>query len=168
MNRKIRRLIMSIVIAISVVLVSIPIWSMANGNEIGLLANSYGELKISTKVGEFEPLIIISDEMAFEQINSTTISFKNRNGYKKDFNLYILVDKKSTVPYEYIRVSINDKIYNLSTLEVEEDEYNYYFKLESKSLEAYKDENIEARIWLSTDSQNLTPESLLITNFITK
>lgn len=168
MNRRIRRLIISIVIAISVVLVSIPIWSIANGNRIGILANSYGELKISTRVGAFESLLVVGDEKAFEIINPTTISFKNRNGYKKDFDLYLLIDKKSTVPYEYIRVSINDTIYSLSELEVESDEYNYYFKLESRSLDAYKDEDVNARIWINNNSEGLTSESSLITNFITK
>lgn len=168
MNRAVKSLILAFVIAISIVLVSIPVWRISKGRNIGLIANSYGELPISVKVGKFESLIVIDDELVKDVITPTKITLRNRNGFEKNYSLYLLVEKKSSISYELLKLSINDTIYNLSEIEKSEDEENYYFKLIESSLKEYSEEEYDAKIWIKSNAQNLDGSSTLTANFIIK
>lgn len=168
MNRKIGVLLLSIIICISVIVISIPFWMTVNGETISLLAEVNGDLKPSLIFGDFESLKVVDDENAIESINPTTIYIKNQNGHVREYDLYLSINKESTINYQYIRISINDTIYNLSTINMEEIEDNYYFKLYSGVLESYQSEELAARIWLSTDIDELAAESSVTINFVTK
>lgn len=168
MNRGVKSLILAFVISVSIVLVSIPVWRVSKGRNVGLIANSYGELPISVKVGKFESLIVIDDELVKDVITPTKITLRNRNGFEKNYSLYLLVEKKSSISYELLKLSINDTIYNLSEIEKSEDEENYYFKLIDSNLKEYSEEEYEAKIWIKSDAQNLDGSSSLTANFIIK
>lgn len=168
MQKGVRKIVISLVFAISIILVSYPMWRLASGEKVGVLANSYGELPLSVDIGSFEPLVIVDDEMSGRVINDTDISIRNRNGFDKKENLYILVEKVSTIPYQFIRVAIDDKVYSLSEIEVEEDEIGYYFFLKEVDLKAYENETYKTRIWLSQETDGVDPSATLVTNFITK
>lgn len=168
MNRAVKSLILAFVISVSIVLVSIPVWRVSKGRNVGLIANSYGELPISVKVGKFESLIVIDDELVKDVITPTKITLRNRNGFEKNYSLYLLVEKKSSISYELLKLSINNTIYNLSEIEKSEDEENYYFKLIDSNLKEYSEEEYEAKIWIKSDAQNLDGSSSLTANFIIK
>ncbi len=168
MKKDIRKIIISLVFAVSLILISYPIWRFASGEKIGILANSYGELPLNINIGTFEPLVIVDDEMSNTVINDTDISIKNRNGFNKKAKLYMVVEKTSTIPYQYLRLAINNEIYRLNEIAIEEDENGYYFYLSEIEIEAYKEENLKARIWLSQETDGVSPEATLVTNFITK
>lgn len=168
MDKSVRKIVISLVFAISIILVSYPIWRFASGEKVGILANSYGELPLSIDVGSFEPLVIVDDEMSKTVINDTDIFIKNRNGFDKKENLYILVEKVSTIPYQFIRVAIDDEVYSLDKLAVEEDENSYYFFLKEVEVKAYEETNLKTRIWLSQETNGVDPSATLVTNFITK
>lgn len=168
MQKSTRRIVVSLVCAISLILISYPIWRYASGSKVGILANSYGELPLNIDMGTFEPLVIVDDSMSGTVINDTDISIKNRNGFDKKTNLYIIVEKISTIPYQFIRVAIDDEIYRLNEIEVEEDEKNYYFYLNEIEIKAYEDKILKARIWLSQDTDGVDPSATLVTNFVTK
>lgn len=168
MQKSTRKIVISLICAISLILVSYPIWRYASGSKVGILANSYGELPLSIDMGTFESLVIVDDEMSGSVINDTDISIKNRNGYNKKANLYIIVEKISTIPYQFIRVAIDDEVYHLNELAFEEDENNYYFPLKEIEVKAYEDKTFKARIWLSQETAGVDPKATLVTNFITK
>lgn len=168
MQKSTRKIVISLVCAISLILISYPIWRYASGSKVGILANSYGDLPLSIDMGTFEPLVIVDDEMSGTVINDTNISIKNRNGYDKKTNLYILVEKISTIPYQFIRVAIDDEVYRLNELDLEEDENNYYFYLKEVEIKAYEDQNLKVRIWLSQETEGVDPTATLVTNFVTK
>lgn len=168
MKKEIRRIIISIIFAVSLILISYPLWRYASGEKIGVLANSYGELPISISIGTFEPLVIVDDEMSSMVINDTDIAIKNRNGYKKSSKIYMVVEKVSTIPYEYLRLAIDKEIYHLNEIELEEDENNYYFYLKDLEIDAYEELNLKARIWLSQETNGVDPSATLVTNFIIK
>lgn len=168
MNRSVKSLVVSILITISIVLVSIPLWRVAQGKDIGSIANNYSDLPITVKVGNFDSLLVVDNEEALSLINPTTIVLRNRNGYKRNDVLYFLVEKKSTIPYSYLRVSINDNIYDISSCEMSEDNENYYFKLEDVEIDAYKTIDMQARIWIDVNVSGLDSKSTLVTNFIVK
>lgn len=168
MQKNVRKTIISLIFAISLILISYPIWRFASGAKVGILANSYGELPLNIDIGSFESLVIVDDEMSGTVINDTDIFIKNRNGYTKKNDLYIVVEKISTIPYQFIRVAIDDEVYRLNEIEVEEDENNYYFYLKEVEIKAYEDLDLKARIWLSQETDGVDPTAILVTNFITK
>ena len=168
MERSINRLIISVTITTLLFFISIPLWNYSVAKRSAILASSYGDLAISVNIGSFAPLVAIEDYRAFDYIKSTPISFRNRNGFKKDFELLLLVSKDSTIDYKYIKLAIGEKIYHVKSLEMLEDDDNYYFVINNYSLEAYSEDSIEVRIWIDENIQGSISDKSLTTNFITR
>lgn len=168
MDKSVKKLIASVIITTILVIVSVPLWNYSSGRKGSILANSFGDLRIAVEIGKFEPLIMVEDERAMELIAPTDINLRNRNDETKKYELLLLVDKKSTISYEYLRVSLDKEIYNINELEMFEDNDNYYFLLVEEKLEAYSSTTKQARIWLDEDTKNLTETAFLTANFITR
>lgn len=168
MERSINRLIISVVITTLLFFISIPLWNYSVAKRSAILASSYGDLAISINIGNFDPLVAIEDYRAFDYIKPTPISFRNRNSFKKDFELLLLVSKDSTIDYKDLKIAIGEKIYHVKSLEMLEDNDNYYFIINNYSLDAYSEDSIEARIWLDENTQGNITEKTLTTNFITR
>lgn len=168
MERSINRLIISVTITTLLFFISIPLWNYSVAKRSAILASSYGDLAISVNIGTFDPLVAIEDYRAFDYIQPTKISFRNRNGFQKKFDLLLLVSKDSTVDYKDIKLAIGEKIYHVKSLEMLEDEDNYYFIINNYSLEAYSEDSIEARIWLDENTHAPLSNKSLTTNFITR
>ena len=168
MDKSIRRLFISIIITFILVFASIPLWNYSSGKKGAILAETYKDLTVSVEIGKFPQMIIIEDARAFKYIEPTNISLRNKNDESKECELLMLVDKKSTINYEYLRVSIGDKIYKLTDLVKIEDKDNYYFILEKYNIEPYKDIKLKVRIWISENVKDIDENSSLITNFITR
>lgn len=166
MKKSVKYIVFSLVIAISAIIVSIPFWNFANNKRIGFFNEGYMNLPIVTRIGKFPSLVIADNESVFNVVEPTEIVLKNRNGFKQDNKLYLLVEKKSTIPTNYLRVSINDTIYNINELSLEEDENNYYFYLLNIETEAYEEVTEDARIWLSTETEGIESTSTLVANFV--
>lgn len=168
MEKSINRLIMSVFITTLLFFISIPLWNYSVAKRSAILANEYGDLAISVNMGYFDQLVAIEDYRAFEYIKPTEVSFRNRNGFKKDFELLLLVSKDSTISYEDLKVAIGEKIYNIKSVEMLEDNDNYYFILNKYSLDAYSEDSIEVRIWLDENIKVSPNDKSLTTNFITR
>lgn len=164
MNLSIRRLVISIVIVCSILIVSIPFWGYSQSSKISVLADARTELPFISKLGAFEQLAIIDDSKAMETVTPAELIVRNRNGYEKTGKIYFLVEKSSTISYEYLIVSLNNRIYKLKDIELEEDEEYYYFYLGDIKLDAYTEESMMVRIWLSKDTKDIKSGSKLITN----
>lgn len=168
MDKSIKKIVISVILTVLLVLVSVPLWNYSASKKGAILAGSYADLSIAVEVGKIDSLIIIEDSRAFSYIMPTEVSLRNRNEYEKEYELLFLVDKKSTISYEYIKVSVGDKIYNINELDMIEDKDNYYFILESSKLAAYSEEVKWVRIWLSEELENISEDAILSTNFITR
>lgn len=168
MEHSINRLILSVTITTLLFFISIPLWNYSVAKRSAILASEYGDLAISVNMESFDQLVAIEDYRAFEYIRPTKISFRNRNGFKKDFELLLLVSKDSTISYQDLKVSIGEKIYNIKSVEMLEDSENYYFILNNYSLEAYSEDSINVRIWLDENIQVSPSDKSLTTNFITR
>ncbi|MCH5167591.1 MAG: hypothetical protein J1F35_06870 [Erysipelotrichales bacterium] len=166
MKNRVRYLVFSIIVVCSVLIVSIPFWSFAGGSKLSVLFNARYDLPIAYKTGVYESLVISDDVDANKLVNPTEMIVKNRNGFNKSGKIFTLVEKRSSIPYEYLRVSINDEIYKLNELKVEEDENYYYFYLKDIEMEAYKEDKLDTRIWLSKDAKDVSSTSTLITNMV--
>lgn len=168
MDKSIKSLILSVVLTIIIVAISVPLWNYNGMKKGALLANNYGDLEISVNIGKFADLIVIEENRAFDNITPTIISLRNQNDTKRQFEVLFLVNKKSTISYKDLYVSLGDNIYDLNKVVMLEDSENYYFVLESHSLDAYKEEELETRIWIDDDIEKLSDDSSLTTNFITR
>lgn len=166
MKRSIKYIILSIVLAISVIVVTIPFWNFANNKRIGFFNEGYMNLPIVTNIGKFPSLVIADNESALKMIEQTEIVLKNRNGVKQNNRLYLLVEKRSTIPTKFIKVSINDVIYSIKDITLEEDTDNYYFYLTDVETNAYEEVSVNARIWLSEETEQIESDSALVANFV--
>lgn len=168
MKRSRKIIIISFIIILSISIVISPLLSFAKGNKIGLLANYYEELEVELTKGTFEPLLIIDDNEAFSKITPTVIVYNNPNGFEKQVNLIMTINKNSTINYNNLVVSVNDNILHLSDLIIDYDEFYYYFNLGTKSITAYSKNQDYIRIWVKKDTLGLTEESEITFNFLTK
>ena len=168
MKRSVKYLLFSLIIAISVIIVSVPFWNFANNKRIGFFFLGYTNLPIVTRIGKFPSLVLADDNSAINLIEPTEILLKNRNGHRLNNKLYLLVEKKSTISTEFIKVSINDQIYNIKDISKEEDTYNYYFYLNDFETNSYEEMSLTARIWLSNETNNIESTSTLIANFVVR
>ena len=168
MKRSVKYLLFSLIIAISVIIVSVPFWNFANNKRIGFFNEGYTNLPIVPRIGKFPSLVIADDNSAINLIEPTEILLKNRNGHRLNNKLYLLVEKKSTISTEFIKVSINDQIYNIKDISKEEDTYNYYFYLNDFETNSYEEMSLTARIWLSNETNNIESTSTLIANFVVR
>lgn len=166
MKRSIKYIILSIVLAISVIVVTIPFWNFANNKRIGFFNEGYMNLPIVTNIGKFPSLVIADNESALKMIEQTEIVLKNRNGVKQKNRLYLLVEKRSTIPTKFIKVSINDVIYSIKDITLEEDTDNYYFYLTNVETNAYEEVSVNTRIWLSEETEQIESDSALVANFV--
>lgn len=166
MKRSIKYIILSIVLAISVIVVTIPFWNFANNKRIGFFNEGYMNLPIVTNIGKFPSLVIADNESALKMIEQTEIVLKNRNGVKQNNRLYLLVEKRSTIPTKFIKVSINDVIYSIKDITLEEDTDNYYFYLTNVETNAYEEVSVNTRIWLSEETEQIESDSALVANFV--
>lgn len=167
MEKDIKKLIISVILTTALFFISIPLWNYSSHHKGVILASGYGDLAISIDIGDFKTLVAIEDERALEYIEPTSISFRNRNSYAKEYDILFLVSKNSTINYKDIKVSLDGNIYALNKIEVMEDDTNYYFLLKKDGLDAYSQKNVDARIWLDEDTK-ITDNMSLTSNFITR
>lgn len=168
MKKSSKYLILTVIVAISVIVVTVPFWNFTHNKRIGFFNEGYTKLPVVTKIGKFPSLVIADEASAMSIIEPTEIVLKNRNGFSELNNLYLLVEKRSTIPNNYIRVSLDDTIYKINEIEIEEDNDNYYFYLKSIETDAYEEVSLNARIWLSEETNNVASDSTLVTNFIVR
>lgn len=163
-----KKIFIGIVILISIAIVSMPLYNLANGKKIGLLANHYTELPIELTKGEFYPLKIIDNSEAFDKVLPTNLCITNNNGFDKKYDLLLTINKESNIDYNNIVISLNTNIMYLSNVPMKYDEKYYYFTIDSKEAKAYSKNLDYFRIWLKKDSINLDKNSSLKINFIIK
>ena len=87
---------------------------------------------------------------------------------KKEYNLYFYVDKSTTIDRNFLRVSIGNDIYKLKEMDCTETNDGYYYLVHESTIEAYTNEDLEARIWLTQEGASLGDDAKLVTNFVSK
>lgn len=167
MDKNIRYIIASVIVTVAIVLISLPLW-INNNDRDELIARGYEDLPIAVSIEEFSPLVIIEDSRAFANIEPTKVTYRNRNGFAKDAEIVLLYDKTSTIPYQYLKVSLGEEIITLRDVNYEEDADNYYFSLTKKNIAAYSDEVFMVRLWLNENIVDVDEDDVIITNFIAR
>lgn len=163
-----KKIFIGIVIIISILTVSMPLYNLVKGNKVSLLASYYTEQPIELTKGDFSSLRIIDNFEAFEKVTPTKLVYKNKNGFDKTFDLVLTINKESNIDFNNIVISLNTDIKYLSDVSMEYDENYYYFTVASKELKAYSESGDYFRMWLKKDSIDLDRNSSIKINFIIK
>lgn len=168
MDNSIKRLVLSIFITICLVIVSIPLWGFTSGKNGTVIASAYNDMEIDVYISDIPRLAIYSDDLGLTKAKATKLSLRNQNRFEKNTTLTFYLDKNSTVDYKYLRVSLNDNIYDLSKIEPVEKEDGYYFVLLNTDIKEYTTIEYDLRIWINNKVTNLSEKSFITSNFYTR
>lgn len=157
-----------LVILISVSIIITPLFNLARGRRIGLLANYYHEQPIEIKKGNFSSLRIIDDVNALNVVEPTDVVLINKNGFDKTFDLIFTISKDSTINYNNLVICLDNNIKHLSDMIIDYDENYYYFNMGPIVVEAYSEDTHQFRMWMKENAVKLQNNSSLTINFITK
>jgi len=81
----VRGSIVSIVIAILVIALSIPLWNLSEGKVGASIASSYADMDISVSFDGFADLLVIDDSKS-NMVDDTVVSLRNPSGSDKKYD----------------------------------------------------------------------------------
>ena len=168
MEKNAKYIIIRMLIVLVLCIASIPIWFNKNNSLSGVMALNLNNDTVTVDIDHFKSLIVIDDEQAKDIIEPIDVKLTNHNNMTESINLVFLVSKTSSIDYHYIRVSLDDKIYNISNMNKYEDADNYYFVLENVIMDASSTITYKARIWVNDSVGKLPNTSSVTANFIVK
>ena len=148
----IKKTIMEIIVSVLVVIISIPIWNRLGENH--KLIYTYSNISVVLDFNGFD-LLTNSDENNYKTLKPTNVSIRNVTDNNKNYKLYYTYSKKSTIDYDTLFISLDDKIYSLKDINYIEDSDYYYFLLESNDIDSYTTLNKDSRIWTKADDGSL-------------
>lgn len=171
-NKNIIRLIVEIIITISLVFISIPVWNNINNN------TSYASMADYYNTGSYEKLSIYkiqdmdtktmiptSDNEALKK-QGTIIAIRNGSNYNISYNLYLKISKNSTINKNNLKISVNDKIYNLSKLYKKDNDKYYFYILDNNTVKKNMGNKYDIKLWLNETTGNNEQGKLLIYDFM--
>jgi len=127
-----------------------PILVEANMKETENIMKYANNLTMSIKESDNYYLYPMTDEYAQNNLENNVIEIVNLDKKEKEYNLYLKVDKSSTMNIDSLKFSFNGNITKLNDLyEYEDDNYNYY-KINDNKIE--NKDYINYIFWLDADS----------------
>lgn len=168
MKKEIRGYIFGILFEVLVIIISIPIWTFAENkvkanNQIGL----YDDIPISLMIDDF-PELTIQDNDDLSNLNTGHLKLRNQNGFKKNYKLYYLYGKSSTISKDNIKLAINGKVYSLKDMKYDDKDDYYYYLIDEGSLKAYEDGETKINIWVTSDNLDYSGDLQIVSNFTTR
>ncbi|HOB25867.1 MAG TPA: hypothetical protein PKG93_01810 [Bacilli bacterium] len=161
----VRGSIVSIVIAILVIALSIPLWNLSEGKVGASIASSYADMDISVSFDGFADLLVIDDSKS-NMVDDTVVSLRNPSGSDKKYDFAFAYPKDSTMDYSNIRINYNGTIYNLGEMNyIEKDNY-YLFVIDSNTLTSYTNKDYKLKVYLNNDNNKLDYSSSLTATFV--
>lgn len=170
-NRRIMKIIFEMIITISIVGISIPVWNNSIGNtSYAKIADyyssgSYKKLNIEKlqdmKLNNIAPM---EDKKALNQ-EGTIIKITNGSNYNVSYKFYMKIDKDSTIDPETLKVSINNEIYYLQDKYTKETKNNYYYLLDNNEIQN-NSEIYDIKLWISSETGNEMQNKTLAYDFV--
>lgn len=167
MDKGIIKLFFKVIFIIVLVMLSVPIWNYSISKKNDVIANNSQMSKVKIELGKFEPLLIMDDK-DYLIAAPTEVVIQNVGEAVAEFDYVFLIDKKSNINLDLINVSLDDKIYHLREVGKTEDDDNYYYVLERKTLDGNEKKTLNMRIWLSKSDEVIDMSSTLTMNVIIK
>lgn len=154
-NKIIHIKIMEIMMVVVFVIGSYFIWSSLNQSELfQLLENtslptSYAYIEVLNE-NQYN-MYPIEDEEAMKNLMPNTIQMVNNTYFDTLYSLGIRVRKTSTLDYQNLKLSMQNKVSYLKDFYVAEDNIYYYFLLEEGNIQA-STISYDIKIWLDVES----------------
>lgn len=123
---------------------------------------TFTSLKIENQMNY--PLYPISEKEALNKLEPTKIVVENNSLTEENFWIVLKISKNTTLDYHYLNMAIEDKIYSLNNLTMEEDSENYKFFILKDVLKGNKKE-YNLKIWLDETAGNDMQNKVLISSF---
>jgi len=166
-NKMIRRTILEIVLVISFVIISIPIWNSFNLEKYASIAMYYDNIKYNyLEVSDYSDYVLyqVNDNEAKEVIKPITLSIKNDSNIQETYALWIVVSKTSTLEVSAVKISVENNVKLLSDLENYEDEDNYYFLLTEGNMVS-KELAKDIQLWIDINYNDIITDKYLSFDF---
>jgi len=155
-NKMIRGTILEIALVISFVFLSIPLWQSFNLNKYASVAYYYDNINYTNlEVSDFSDYILYqtTDELAVEHIKPISINLINDTNTTENYSLWIVINKSSTLDYNYLKINYNGKVSHLNEYKTVENAEYYYILLSEDTITA-ENINFELQIWIDNTIEN--------------
>lgn len=164
LNKLIRKKIFEIIFIVIFLIGSEPIWEKVHketelSSTIALNGSSY--LEIDNPINYL--MRPMSDEKAINYLKPCHITIKNALKDDADYTLTLKVSKDSTMDLNNIHILINDKVYNLTSLNKENETDNVYYILAQDNLK--ENNEYDVIFWLKENAYGTSSNQKLIFNF---
>lgn len=167
MDENLRPLIINIILTLLLVFVSIPLWNSSGSEKLLRVATAFDNLDIAMTIKNFQDIGIIYEKDEWSELEPTEIYLRNQNSYAKSCDLIMKISKDSTLDYENIYIAIDNKVYHLSELKVNENQNNCYYRLSTLDFSSYTDRRVFLRLWLEGNPNSDIDDLKLLADFIT-
>lgn len=151
----IRSTILEIALVISGVFLSIPLWQSFNLDEYETVAMQYDNMSYTDfEISDLSDYTLYqtSDDLAIKHLKTININMNNNSNTKENYNLWMIVDKDSTLDYNYLKINYNNEISYLNEHKTIEDEKYFYILLDEGSIIA-NNINTELQIWIDSGTK---------------
>lgn len=155
------KFILHVVEVLTVLIISFFVWSNNHSDISANIAASYKNRSISTTFDGFKLLTNI-DGNNYESIDAEKLYLRNISDTESNYKLYYVYSTTSTVNYKTLKLSLDDKIYDLSDMSYEVEGEYFLFYLTEGTIDPYTTIEYDARVWTTSFEGSLT------SNFITK
>ena len=155
-NKLIYGKIIEISVLIAIILVSFPLWKKLDIKDYLSTAAFYEEAQYSYLEIENYPIDLmypISTIYAIKNLQPTIIKVKNETLTQEDYTLTLKIAKDSSLDYNCLNISLNNKVKSLKETLISEDEENFYFSLASDTIIG-EEKEYKFLIWMDEKTGN--------------
>lgn len=120
--------------------------------------------KVEVSVGELPTILKkFTEEEALASVRPTVVSVSNNNDESAEFELYVTIDKKSTIDYNFLRVNFDGVTCDLSQLHSYDLGSKLYFEVKKDKVNPKRTNEYDVYIWLdSTYVENENNKDIFI------
>lgn len=171
-KKEINKILKDMILVLSFVLISIPLWKNFEGKQqFANIAEYYEKYTPSTinlnieRNFKLNNIIPLSDSEGIKT-DPALISIVSNSKNKYFFKLYLAFDKTSTIDYNFIKLKVNNNIVLLNELENKQDDDKIYFLLDDNNISSNSKIDYQINLWLDSKTGNDMQGKSIKTNFI--
>ena len=149
-----RKIIKHIIFVVLIVILSGILWHNADINKAANIAREFDNRQVLLTFDGFTTLPNIDDKY-YKELDTYNINLKNIDKDNKEYKLYFVFSKTSSVDFNTIKMDLDNEVIKLSDIKYNEDDDYIYFLVKEGSIEAYKSIDMPVRIWTSSEDGSL-------------
>jgi len=158
MNKEMKSLIMEIFFFTFIIVISIPIWSSLNEdnlNKTEAMLSYSSNLTIDKIVDNNYNLYPMTDSYAIDNLDNNVLRISNVSNKKIMYELLFMIDNKSTLSIDNFKMKVNDKILSIKDNYLYCDDTYCYYLLDTFEIDKNNYNNIDYMLWLGEKTANI-------------